>query len=716
MGLQHMGQFLQALPPEVSPIVAFTLLLLVSLTLPPIFERLRLPGLVGLIVAGIFLGQSGLGLLNPETETIGLLSDIGKVYLMFVAGLEIDLAEFRRTRDRSLGFGIATFIVPMIMGTLVGLHFNFGWNAAILIGSLMASHTLLAYPIVQRLGVVRNEAVTVTIGATILTDIAALLVLAVCVSVDSGDFSASSLLVQFGSLAIYTVAVLFGIRWVGRDYFQRTGDEESNQFLFVLLAVFLASVGAQAINIDKIIGAFLAGLAINDVMGRGPVQEKIEFVGSTLFIPFFFVDTGLLLDIPAFIDTLTRNFGLTFAIVGGLISSKFLAALAVKWIYRYRWIETLTMWSLSLPQVAATLAAALVGYEVGIIPQSVFNTVIVLMLVTSLAGPLMTERFAIQLPTPKVELPQKLETWWGSDGVDIDSDAASRLMASAALTQTSQSSMELEVPFTVVVPVANPLTENNLIELSALIARHESGLVVPLSIAKANLHLDDPDLDRVLRRGRQLLSRAVEVTQRTGAIAHPHLRIDDDIANAISRTAREQDARLIVMGWSDVGLRSRLFGTVTDSVFWAAHCPVAVARLLDEPMRLKRILVPVKNLLPQSLWTLQFAQLLAETNDSVLTLLHVCDRRTPTEQTETFMADLAQWLRHSPLQQTTETQVVVHDNPATAILQASQTHDLVVLRSIRRRTVGGLAVSDVTTQVIQSVTCSVILFGEPYSL
>ena len=708
-----MEQFLQALPPEVSPIVAFTLLLLVSLILPPIFERLRLPGLVGLIVAGILLGQSGLGLLNPDTETIELLSDIGKVYLMFVAGLEIDLAEFRKTRDRSLGFGLSTFLVPMIMGTLVGLYFNFGWNAAILIGSLMASHTLLAYPIVQRLGVVRNEAVTVTIGATILTDISALLVLAICVSVDSGDFSLASLVVQLGSLTVYTIAVLFGIRWVGRDYFQRTGDEESNQFLFVLLAVFLASVGAQAINIDKIIGAFLAGLAINDVMGRGPVQEKIEFVGSTLFIPFFFVDTGLLLDIPAFIDTLVRNFGLTFAIVGGLISSKFLAAFTVKWIYRYSWIETLTMWSLSLPQVAATLAAAFVGYETGIIPQSVFNAVIVLMLVTSLAGPLMTERFALQLPSPKVELPQELETWWGSDGLDGDADAAS-LGANAALAQTRQSSVS-ESPFTVVVPVANPLTENNLIELAALIARHESGLVVPLSIAKANLHLDDPELDRMLRRGRQLLSRAVEVTERTGAIAHPHLRVDDDVANAISRTAREQDARLIVMGWSDVGLRSRLFGTVTDSVFWAAHCPVAVARLLDEPMRLKRILVPVKNLLPQSLWTLQFAQLLADTNDSTLTLLHVRDRRTPPDQTETLMAGLGQWLSHSPFQRITETQVVVHDDAATAILQASQTHDLVILRSIRRRTVGGLAVSDVTTQVIQSVTCSVILFGEPYS-
>ncbi|MGB7444288.1 MAG: cation:proton antiporter, partial [Coleofasciculaceae cyanobacterium] len=145
-----------------NPIFAFTLLILVSLTIPPIFERLRLPGLVGLLVAGVLLGQNGLKLLNADSETIKLLSDIGKVYLMFVAGLEIDLVQFRKKKNRSLGFGFLTFIVPLITGTLIGRAFGFGWNASILIGSLFASHTLLGYPIVQKLGLVANEAVIVT--------------------------------------------------------------------------------------------------------------------------------------------------------------------------------------------------------------------------------------------------------------------------------------------------------------------------------------------------------------------------------------------------------------------------------------------------------------------------------------------------------------------------------------------------------------------------
>ncbi|MEO1341966.1 MAG: cation:proton antiporter, partial [Cyanobacteria bacterium J06635_13] len=224
----------------------------------------------------------------------------------------------------------------------------------------------------------------------IFTDIAALLVLAVCISIHGGEFSATGLLIQLVTLGVYSAVVLVGFDKAGKEYFRRTGDEESNQFLFILLAVFLASVGAQVINVDKIVGAFLAGLAVNDVVGRSPVEEKIEFVGSTLFIPFFFVGMGLLLDIPGFIETLTNQLPLTLSIVGGLFLGKFLAVLAAKLLYGYSWNQAITMWSLSLPQVAATLAAALAGVNAGLLSDSIFNVVIVLMLVTAIAGPILT--------------------------------------------------------------------------------------------------------------------------------------------------------------------------------------------------------------------------------------------------------------------------------------------------------------------------------------
>lgn len=702
-----MAQILGSLPE--SPIVQFTILLLVILTIPPIFERLQLPGLVGLLVAGVVLGPHGIKILSEKTETMKLLSDIGKIYLMFVAGLEIDLEEFRKTKNRALGFGALTFLLPLLMGMSVGRLFGYGWNASILIGSLLASHTLLGYPIVQRLGVVRNQAVTVTIGATIFTDIAALLVLAICVSIHGGEFSPTVLAIQLAALAIYSLVVLFGFDWAGKEYFRRTGDEQGNQFLFVLLAVFLASVGAQIINIDKIVGAFLAGLAVNDAVGNGPVKEKVEFVGGVLFIPFFFVGMGLLLNIPAFMDTLTSEFGLTLGIVGGLIISKFLASFITKLLYRYNWDETLTMWSLSMPQVAATLAAALAGLQAvnaageSLLSEAVFNTVIVLMLVTSLLGPLLTERFASKLPLPKANLETASSAiWWESREPDFDE----------VLMELDEESP----PFTVVVPIYNPLTERYLIETAALLARHESGVIVPLSIAKAHVHMDGPQLNRALKQSRRRLDRALEVSQEFNAPAKPELRIDDDVAEGISRTAREQHASLIIMGWSKTtGLRARLFGNVIDSVFWSSHCPVAVMRLLDKPINLHRILVPVKNLTPQAVRVVQFAELFARTHQAEVTLLHVCDRRTPLEQIAQFESQISNILSKVAPSLESTIKTIAHDDVARVILKAAQSFDIVILRSVRRRTAGGLAVSDVTTQVVKELTCSMVLFGEPHS-
>ncbi len=686
-----------------TPLFAVTLLLLVVLVIPPIFERLRLPGLVGLLVAGVCLGPNGLQLLNPEDDTIELLSDVGKIYLMFVAGLEIDLADFRKTRNRSLSFGFATFAIPLLTGLAVGRFGGFDWNTSALIGSLLASHTLLAYPIVSRLGVVRNEAITVTIGATIFTDIAALLVLAICIPIHLGDFSPEGLVLQLISLVLYATVVLFGFDWLGREYFRRTGDEQSNQFLFVLGAVFLASLGAQAINVDKIVGAFLAGLAVNDVVGRGPVEEKVVFVGSVLFIPFFFVGMGLLLDVQAFARTLTLDLGLVLGIVGGLILAKLAAAAVIRLVYRYSRNEMLTMWSLSLPQVAATLAAALAGYQAvnaagdRLLSDSVFNSVIVLMLITSLLGPVLTAHFARRLPRGPQPLSETTLDW------DL------------AATNPGNPVNDTVEPFTIVVSVRNPLTQHYLIGMAALLARHELGRVVPLIVAPAHVHMDEPQLNVAIDHSRKLLQRSETAAKAFGVPVQPLLRIDDDVAQGISRAAREVNAKLVVMGWSDQGLRARLFGSIIDQVFWSSHCPVVVMRLLEEPLKIRRLLVPIKIITPTAIQTVRFAQLFANTNEGGLTLLHVGDRRTTREEVQAFEAQLAAIMSTGGPPIPYQIETVLEDDAARAIVQVSRDFDMVVLRSMRRRTAGGLAVSNVTTQAIQEITCSLVLFGEPHS-
>lgn len=708
-----------------NPLVSFTLLLLVILTLPPLFERIKLPGLVGLLFAGVVLGSNGLGLLDSKSESIKLLADIGKIYLMFVAGLEIDLDEFRKTKNRSLGFGFATFIVPLAFGTIIGQVFGMGLNASVLIGSLLASHTLLGYPIVNRLGVVKNEAVTVTIGATIFTDIAALLVLAICISIHGGEFSTASLIIQLITLGVYSAIVLLGIDKLGKEYFRRTGDEQSNQFMFILLVVFLAAVGAQVINVDQIVGAFLAGLAVNDVVGRSPVEEKIEFVGSTLFIPCFFVNMGLLLDIPGFVKTVTTELPLTIAIVGGLFFSKWLAAAIAKLLYNYSWDQTMTMWSLSLPQVAATLAAALAGLDAGLISDSVFNVVIVLMLVTSIAGPVLTAQFGRKLSVAQEDLTSNTteltsELIANPRSLALNSEMNSGFLyddIAAELLANPQSERITNYPlFRVVVPVANPKTEKYLIEMSAMIARHESGLVVPLSIAKASAHMDDSKLKRNIKISRRRLKTALKVTTAFEVRAKPIIRIDDDIVRGISRTAREQNASLIVMGWSATNrLQSRLFGSVTDSVFWASHCSVAVVRLVKKPVDIHRVLVPIKNLTPQTIRTIRFANIFAEANNAVITLLHV-DEHQPSHSKTTKLKQRIQHILEEQIKPQIEiaTKFLCQDNVATAIVNEAKDYDMIVLRSIRRRTAGGLKVSDISDRVIQDIQCSIVLFGEPY--
>ncbi|MDX2240206.1 MAG: cation:proton antiporter [Leptolyngbyaceae cyanobacterium bins.302] len=679
------------------PIVSFAVLLAVILLVPPLFERLKLPGLVGLLAAGVVLGPNGFRLFQNDSATMRLLSDIGLVYLMFVAGLEIELEQFNQTKHRSIGFGNFTFWVPLIVGTAIGRWFNFDWNASFLIGSLLASHTLLAYPIVSRLGVVTNEAVTVTIGATIFTDIGALLVLAICVGVKAGDFTPLKFGILIGSLAIYTAVVLFGINRLGKSFFERS-DEEGKQFLFVLLALFLASVGAQLIGVEKIVGAFLAGLAVNGVVGNGSIKERIIFVGSVLFIPIFFVDMGLLINVPVFIKNLTtlQTLGLTTAIVLGLIGSKFVAALLAKLVYRYTWREQIVMWSLSLPQVAATLAATLVGFRAGILTEDVLNSVIVLMLVTSTLGPVLTAQFAPDLTTSS-----KIQ--------DPDVGEFDHLVPVFA-----------EV-FSVVVPIYNPTTEKYLLELAGMLARPFGGLLIPLSIATARSHMDDRQLEIGLNRSQTLLANATEFSQELAVRTEPMFRIDDSIAQGISRASREKQASLIVMGWGRrTGFQARLFGNVIDNVLWAAHCPVAIARLLQSPSQFRRILVPIENIHQSTKQVLRFAQVFAANNQAEVTLLHVAnpalgDRRAQAAvhpRISTIRAQLEKLAESFEFQTPVTVEVKPNDNVARTIATTAQSYDLVILQiSPRHLSAVGLPLTDLTTQTVEQLTCSIILLG-----
>ena len=671
------------------PIGTFAVLLAVTLIVPPIFERLQLPGVLGLLAMGVVLGPNSLGVLSAESPVVELLADVGLLYLMFVAGLEIDLKQLRQVKYRAAGFGGLTFTLPLITGIAIGRWFGFDWNGAVLMGSLLASHSLMTYPVVRRLGVVANEAVTVTIGATICTDIGALIILAVCLGINEGGFSLGRLFALLGSLSLYTLVVLLGFDWAGREFFRRSSDDEGNQFLFVLLAVFLAAIGAELIGVEKIVGAFLSGLAVNDVLRNGPVKEKVVFVGSVLFIPIFFVNVGLLIDLPTFVRSLS-SFWLALAIVVGLVVSKFTAAFLAKLSFHYSWREMLTMGSMSIPQVATTLAATLVGNRAGMLSDGVLNSVVVMMLVTATLGPLLVSRTAVGLPVPETPLPEE-EGW---------------LMPE---THTERS-------FTVVVPVYNPQTEQYLIELAALLAQQQGGQIVPLAITVARPHMTRSQLSRAVYRSETLLEKARLFSQAFAVKVQPLLRIDEKISSGICRAAQEQKASLIVMGWgSAAGLRARLFGTIVDSVFWEAPCLVAVAQLLHSPQQINRILVPVENFSERAVRMASFVRHLAAITQAEATLLHVVRRDRSEESTRRAQSQINQLIAEAKFEVPVRSLIVRAEDVGKAILLEAEAFDLVVLHSQRYPLAAeGFGYSHITSQVIQQMNRSTIVLGESH--
>jgi Kef-type K+ transport system membrane component KefB len=380
-------------------LVRFALVLAIFLLVPPLCRRIRIPAAVGLLLAGVALGPSGLHTLPNAAPVAQFFGEIGKLLLMFFAGLEIDLSQFRRTGGRSLAFGSLTFSIPLLIGTVVSLLAGYGVLAAVLIGSLMASHTLLGFPIVQRMKLVKDEAVAVTIGGTIFTDLTSLLVLAICLPIHTSGFSALAFVEQIVELIAYVLLVFIGLSALGRWLIERVGDSKERQVVLVLLIIALAGFGAEVINLEPIIGAFVAGLAINRALNHSEAKKNLEFLGDTLFIPMFFVSIGFLIDVQVFLETLITDTGLVVGIVGGLIVAKYLAAHLTQRLYGYSHSEGHLIWSLSLPQVAATLAAAIVSYQTKnaagerLIDEPVINTVLVLVVVTSILGPILTERF-----------------------------------------------------------------------------------------------------------------------------------------------------------------------------------------------------------------------------------------------------------------------------------------------------------------------------------
>ena len=371
--------------------------------IPPLARRARLPVVVVFLLSGIVVGPDGLGIIPKHPYVADFLAELGKLLLMFFAGLEIDLVLFQRARNRSLLFGFFTTLIPQCLGTAVGLWFGYSLIPSIVLGSLLASHTLLGSSIVVRQGLTRFEPIIITFGATVMSDTLSLIVFAVCLSTYQSGFSVSGIAVQLIEIAIFIPLILLGLSRFGAYLLKKVEDDEHAYLVLLLAIVAVAGLLAQSINLPGIVGAFLAGLAVNGAVRDQPVKEKLELFGNSFFIPIFFIVTGFLIDPIVFFHSIVDNFTLVSAIIGALLVGKWLAVEITGRAFGYTTAARWTMWSLTLPQVAATLAATLVAYDTfnpagqRLIDKEVLNVVLVLMLTTAILGPVLTERFAPRL-------------------------------------------------------------------------------------------------------------------------------------------------------------------------------------------------------------------------------------------------------------------------------------------------------------------------------
>lgn len=368
--------------------------------IPRLSRLVRLPAVVGFLLCGVLIGPHGLRMFDEHAPVADFLAEIGKLLLMFCAGLEINLALFRKSQRRSIIFGITTTIVPLLLGTAVGFWFGYKAVAAVVLGSLLASHTLLAAPIVVRLGATKLEPVTVTFGATIVSDTLSLVVFAICVSTYQSGFSVPQLALQLLEIAVFILFILFVLSRVGAYLLKKVEDDEGTYFVLMLAIMAVAGFLADTINLPGIVGAFLSGLAVNGAVQDAPAKEKLEFIGNAFFVPIFFAVTGFLIDPVVFWHTIIGSPALVVGVIGALLVGKMIAAEVAGRAFSYSRIARLTMWSLTLPQVAATLAATLVAYNTldhagqRLLDGRLLNVTLVLVLTTSIIGPVLTERFA----------------------------------------------------------------------------------------------------------------------------------------------------------------------------------------------------------------------------------------------------------------------------------------------------------------------------------
>ena len=547
--------------PFTNPVLVFSLILLIILVSPILLRRLNIPGIIVLILSGVAIGPYALNWVE-NNAAVDLFSTIGLLYIMFIAGLELDMNQFKANRNKSFLFGFFTFIIPLALGFPVCYYLlGYGFNASFLTASMFATHTLLSYPVVSRLKVSKNEAVAITVGGTIITDTAVLIILAVIMGNHEGTLNAAFWQRLGISLAVFVAIIFFLVPRIAKWFFKKMEKEKHSHYIFVLTVVFMAAFLAELAGVEPIIGAFLAGLALNRLIPHSSaLMNRIEFIGNSLFIPFFLISVGMLVDLRVIFSG-PNALVVAGALIIVAILGKWVASWFTQLVFKYTSAQRKVIFGLSTGHAAATLAVIIVGYNAGIIDDNILNGTIILILVTSIVASLATERAA-----------QKLVQ---------ESDAVNK------------EEIRNSEPFkneSILLPIANIVNFDKLLEFAILIKDKTSES--PVSIVTVVPNNEEAEINIARAKGK--LEDFVKQASASETKVNILTTIDQNVAQGIARTSKEIIADLIILGWpTDRGLMDKLIGKKLERIIKMAS-KMALVTHFGRPLALhKRLFVVV---------------------------------------------------------------------------------------------------------------------------
>lgn len=541
--------------PLTNPVLVFALVLFIILVSPIILRPIKVPGIIGFILFGVLLGPHGLNWLSKidrhsvditGVDGIDLFSTIGLLYIMFIAGLELDMNEFQKTKNKSVFFGFCTFIFPIAIGFPV-CYFLLGYDLlpSVLIASMFATHTLVGYPIVNSYGISKKEVVAVTIGGTIITDTAVLVILAVIKGMSEGQIGSAFWITLGISLSIFLIIMFGVVPRVAKWFFAKVEAEKTAHYIFVLTVVFLSAFLAEMAGLEHIIGAFMAGLALNKLIpSSSALMNRIEFIGNAIFIPFFLISVGMLVDLKVlFSGAWALIIVGTLAVVS--VSGKFLAAAVTQLVFKYSNNQRNLMHGLSNAHAAATLAVIMVGYNSGIVDENVLNGTVALILISCIFASLLTER--------------------ASKAVVLEGDQ-----------EIADMDHVEERDERILIPIANLNTMESIIDFSTLIKSKKS----PYPLHMLSVVTDNEQAERNIKIARKNLDSMVKYASGSETKVEVLTTIDYNIASGIARTSKNLYAACIILGWpSATSFIEKIVGEKSESILNLTDTNLMMCRL-----------------------------------------------------------------------------------------------------------------------------------------